>query len=332
MAVLGLGLIGGSLLLRLTAAQVSPVASDDRAPTAVGYDADPRTRAAVAERLGASAVAPDLASAVDGADLVVLAVPLPAVSIVAAALRDVGYRGLLTDVTSVKEPVRAIVAAELPDARWVGGHPMAGKEASGFDVAEAGLLDGCVWALCLDDETALDDWLAVAGWALGVGGRVTPLSAAEHDAAVARISHLPHLVAAALTTGAAAEPLGPAALGLAAGSFRDATRVAATRAALTAAMCGGNAAALITELDSLVERLAGARDLLTTADPISALTGWLDTARAIRVEWPPQGEKAEIRLTRDALLALGRAGGWLTELHADTATAVVPPQKVHPST
>jgi len=207
---------------------------------------------------------------------------------------------------------------------------MAGKEASGFDVADADLLDGCAWALCLDEGTSLDDWLAVADWVLGVGGRVAPLTATEHDAAVARISHLPHVVAAALTTGAAAEPIGPAALGLAAGSFRDATRVAATRAALTAAMCGGNAAALITELDFLVERLGRARDLLTTADPISALTGWLDTARAIRVEWPPQGRKAEVHLSRDALLALGRAGGWLTELHADTATAVVPTSSAAP--
>ncbi|SHN05480.1 prephenate dehydrogenase [Cryptosporangium aurantiacum] len=327
MAVLGLGLIGGSLLLRLAADQASSPGS----PGSIGYDADPETRAAVAQRLGPSAVAPDLAAAVDGADLVVLAVPLPAVPIVVAALRDVGYRGLLTDVTSVKEPVRAIVTAELPDARWVGGHPMAGKEASGFDVADPELLAGCAWALCLDNGTALADWLDVARWVLGLGGRVTPLTAIEHDAAVARISHLPHLVAAALTTGAAAEPVGPAALGLAAGSFRDATRVAATRAALTAAMCGGNAAALITELDSLVERLEEARELLTTTDPVSALTGWLETARAIRHEWPPHGAETRTPLTRHDLLALGRAGGWLTELHADAATAVLP-KSVHPPT
>jgi len=313
-AVLGLGLIGGSLLLR----------SASNSASVVGYDADPRTRAAVAERLGNAAIAPDPATAVHDADLVVLAVPLPAVAAVSGALREVGYRGLLTDVTSVKEPVRALVAGAVPDARWVGGHPMAGKEASGFDAADAGLLTGCAWALCLDEETSLPDWLDVARWVLSLGGQVAPLTSAEHDAAVARISHLPHLVAAALATGAAAEPIGAAALGLGAGSFRDATRVAATRAALTAAMCGGNAVALTAELDGLIDRLTAARELLTRADPIDALTGWLDNARAIRAQWPPQGEKADIPLTRDDLLAAGRAGGRLTAIHADTATALIP--------
>ncbi|MFG1920362.1 prephenate dehydrogenase [Cryptosporangium sp. NPDC048952] len=315
-AVLGLGLIGGSLLLRSVGAQVTAVT--------VGYDADPGTRGKAAERLGRPVVAPDLASAVDGADLVVLAVPLPAVPVVLGALRDAGYRGLLTDVTSVKEPVRALVAAELPGARWVGGHPMAGKEESGFAVADAELLVGCAWALCLDDETALPDWLDVARWALAVGGQVAPLTSIEHDAAVARISHLPHLVAAALTEGAAAEPVGAAALGLGAGSFRDATRVAATRAALTAAMCGGNAAALTAELDALLVRLTAARELLTGADPIGALTEWLEEPRAIRAQWPPHGVKAELPLTRDALLALGRSGGRLTALGPTSAEASSP--------
>ena len=201
---------------------------------------------------------------------------------------------------------------------------MAGKEASGFDVADADLLTGCAWALCLDDETALPDWLDVARWVLAVGGQVAPLTSLEHDAAVARISHLPHLVATALTTGAAAEPIGAASLGLGAGSFRDATRVAGTRAALTAAMCGGNAVALTAELDALIVRLAAARDLLAGADPITALTEWLEPGRAIRAKWPPQGEKATVPLTRDDLLALGRAGGRLTELGAATASALLP--------
>ncbi|WP_205752511.1 prephenate dehydrogenase [Cryptosporangium phraense] len=310
-AVLGLGLIGGSLLLRLAKMQAS----------AIGYDADPGTRAAVADRLGEHAVASDLAAAIEGADLVVLAVPLPAVPVVLSALAEVGYRGLLTDVTSVKDPVRALVSTELAGARWVGGHPMAGKESSGFGVADEDLLNGCAWALCLDDEVLLDDWLAVARWALAVGGRVTPLTSEEHDTAVARISHLPHVVAAALTIGAADGPVGPAALGLGAGSFRDATRVAATRVALTAAMCGGNALALAVEVDALIERLTSARQVLT--DP-EALSDWLESARAIRANWPPPGAKASVRLTRDELLFLGRGGGYLIEIHESSADVIQP--------
>jgi prephenate dehydrogenase len=302
-AVVGLGLIGGSLLLRL--------------PNAVGYDVAPETRTKAAARLGPQAVATDLAAAVDGADLVVLAVPLPAVPAVLKGLGD--YAGLLTDVTSVKVPVGELVATYLPSARWVGGHPMAGKEASGFDVAEAGLLDGCAWALCLEPETALDDWLTLAGWVTGLGGRVVPLPAAEHDTAVARISHLPHLVAAAIATGAADGPVGQAALGLGAGSFRDATRVAATRPPLTAAMCGGNAAALRTEVDALIARLTTARTLLSSEDPVVALTDWLTPAYQIRSVWPPVGEPTEVAADRAALLALGQAGGWLTELRPDAS-------------
>jgi prephenate dehydrogenase len=326
-AVLGLGLIGGSLLLRLSTGTGDrrAVAAAGPASTVVGYDADQQTRAIAAARLGGDAVASSLVSAVDGADLVVLAVPLTAVPSVLAGLADAGYRGLLTDVTSVKEPVRAMVAARLPEARWVGGHPMAGKESSGFDAADAELLAGCAWALCLETETDLTDWLTVARWATGLGARVTPLTAADHDAAVARISHLPHLVAAALTTGAAAGPVGPAALGLGAGSFRDATRVAATRTTLTAAMCGGNAAAVTAELDALIARLAGVRALLTGPEPIAALADWLEPARVIRAAWPATGLPTDLPADREALLGLGRQGGWLTEIRADGTTAGLTP-------
>ena len=310
-AVVGLGLIGGSLLLRLA----------DAAPAPVGYDADPGTRAKAAERLGPQAVAGDLAAAVDDVDLVVLAVPLTALPEVLASLAKVGYQGLLTDVTSVKAQVASLVNAHLPAARWVGGHPMAGKEASGFEVAEPDLFSGCAWALCLEPETELDDWLTLAGWVTGLGARVVPLPAAEHDAAVARISHLPHLVAAALTIGAADGPVGPAALGLGAGSFRDATRVAATRTALTAAMCGGNAAALGTEVDALMARLRAVRQVLAAAEPVAALEEWLRPAYAIRADWPPTGVPTQVAADRAALLALGRAGGWLTEAGPDGTLA-----------
>ena len=307
-AVLGLGLIGGSVLQRL--ASTSP-------DGAVGYDVSPATRAKAAERLGPQAVASDVATAVDGADLVVLAVPLTALPAVLADLTGVGHPGLLTDVTSVKGPVRELVLRHLPGVRWVGGHPMAGKEASGFDVAEPGLLDGCAWTLCLEPETDLDDWLALAGWVTGLGARVVPLPAIEHDAAVARISHLPHLVAAALTTGAAQGPVGPAALGLGAGSFRDATRVAATRTALTAAMCGGNAGALAAEVDALVARLTQVKALLEGPDPVGVLEEWLRPAYAIRTGWPASGAATTMAADRAALLELGRAGGWVTEVHPD---------------
>jgi prephenate dehydrogenase len=299
-AVLGLGLIGGSLLRRFGAQR------------AVGYDADAATREAASE--AGLAIAGTVAEATEDADVVVLAVPLPALGAVLAELR--GFAGLVTDVTSVKARPRALAAG----LRWVGGHPMAGREQSGFAAADPALFDGCAWVLCLEPETPLDDWLAVAALVTGLGARVVPATADEHDAAVARISHAPHVVAAALAESAGAGREGALALALGAGSFRDGTRVAATRPALTAAMCAGNADALRAELDVLIGRLAQARDLLDDPD---ALTDWLGAGHAVRAKWPAEPGPEE-KISADQLLELGRAGGWVTAVGAGQIVAVRP--------
>ena len=119
----------------------------------------------------------------------------------------------------------------------------------------------------------------------GLGARVVPATAAEHDRAVAAVSHVPHLLAAALTEAAAADPL---ALTLGAGSFRDGTRVAASPPALTGAMCGGNAAAVRSALDAVLDLLDGARAALDEDDPIGALVPWLVPAARVRAAWPAQ--------------------------------------------
>jgi prephenate dehydrogenase len=295
-AVLGLGLIGGSLLLRLT----------ELGHDVVGYDADPATR----EAAGAShQIADDVAKAVAGADVAVLAVPLPALENVVTLVRDSGFEGVLTDVTSVKQRPAEIVERLAPGSRYVGGHPMSGTERSGFAAADPALFTGRVWVLCLEESTRLPDWLRLAGLLTGIGARVVPTTAGEHDAAVAAISHLPHLVANAVALGADA----PLARSLAAGSFGDGTRVAATRAALTAAMCGGNAEAVGGRLDQLIAELSQARQLLAAPDPIAALTPWLASGQRIRAGWPPApGPEQDKPVDRDSLLALGRDGGWVT--------------------
>ena len=253
-AVIGLGLIGGSVLRTLAAG----------GHRVVGFDADPATRATArtaAARAATGArwqVAGTVGDAVAGTRLTVVAVPLPALPPVLAALR--GYDGLVTDVTSVKTPVRDAARG----LRFVGGHPMAGKETSGFAAADPRLFDGCAWVLCLEDDTDLGDWLELAALVTGLGARVVPATAAEHDRAVAAASHAPHLLAAALTTAVAADPLAAA---LAAGSFRDGTRVAGTRPELIAAMCGGNAAAVGPALDAIRATLD---DLRAALDAVPA--------------------------------------------------------------
>jgi prephenate dehydrogenase len=327
-AVIGLGLIGGSLL-RALAAHGHHVTGYDHDPhtreaarglaKAAGFppSADPETRTIPIR--GGWQVAGSVTEAAAAADLVVLAVPLPAVPGVLTELA--GHPGLVTDVTSVKGPVRDLLAGR----RFVGGHPMAGKESSGFAASDPHLFDGCAWVLCLEPGgTDLSDWLALAGLCTALGARVVPVTAAEHDRAVAAISHVPHLLAAALSGVLAGNPLAGT---LAAGSFRDGTRVAGTRPELIAAMCGGNAVAVREVLAGVLDDLRSFERELTAADPIASLTDRLRAPSELRQAWPPQpGEPVEVVAETEALLALGRAGGWITSVSDSgrKVTAILP--------
>ena len=324
-AVIGLGLIGGSLLRALAAG----------GHRLLGYDTDPATRA-TARTAAARApaehrwqVTSSVRDAVAGSELVVLAVPLPALPPVLDELSALRYTGLVTDVTSVKGRVHDLVAERLhaPHARlagFVGGHPMAGRESSGFAASDPDLFTGAPWVLCLDPGTRLVDWLTLAGLVTSIGARAVPSTAAEHDRAVAAASHVPHLLASALAATAAGSPL---ALSLGAGSFRDGTRVAATRPELVAAMCGGNADAVRDTLDRVLAELAAARAALDEPRPIQALVPWLAPGHSARAAWPPTpSASVDLPSDTDTLLRLGRVGGWVTAVAADrrTVTAVRP--------
>ncbi|MFC4067045.1 prephenate dehydrogenase [Actinoplanes subglobosus] len=295
-AVIGLGLIGGSLLRALGGA----------GHDVVGFDADPATRELARE--SGFQVAGSVREAAFESDVAVLAVPLPILPEVVADLD--GYGGLITDVTSVKGPVRDL----LEGRRFVGGHPMAGKETSGFAASEAGLFEGCAWVLCLEPHgTDLDDWLLLAGLFTAMGARVVPVTAAEHDTTVAQISHVPHLFAAVLADQLLSNPLAGT---LAAGSFRDGTRVAATRPELIAAMCGGNWSSVHRELHLLIGELEQLAADLTLPDPIEALTFHLRRASEARRAWPSaEGRTDTLTADIQALLALGRSGGWVTSVN-----------------
>lgn len=272
-AVLGLGLIGGSVLRRVSGA--------------VGYDADAPTRGSAAA--AGFAVADSVADAVAGADVVMLAVPLPAVAELLDVIPD---SAIVTDVVSVKRPL-LISARARGLARYVGGHPMAGTARSGFAASDPGLFAGTAWVLCVEDDTDLEAWISVARLVLGTGAHVVPTTAHAHDQAVAKISHLPHVLAAALASTAADDPL---ALRLAAGSFRDGTRVAATRPELTAAMCAGNADALDEVLEAALRRVSELREQLR--DP-AALQGLFGAAQSVRLAWESTGSDLTIVIDLD---------------------------------
>jgi prephenate dehydrogenase len=182
-------------------------------------------------------------------------------------------------------------------SRFVGGHPMCGTERSGHAAVDPALFTGARWAVCLEEDTELPRWLRVAEVALAVGAQVVPVTAAEHDDAVAAISHVPHLLAAALA--AAAEDAGPLALGLAAGSFASGTRVMRSDPAFVTAIVEGNAVPTAEALTRVLAHLER---------PWPALVA---TGHAVATRETGRRE-VRVPLERAALLAVGRAGGAVT--------------------
>lgn len=303
-AVLGLGLIGGSMLQVMRQAGIE----------VVGYDVDPD--AVDAASAAGYPVAPNDAAAVHGADLVVLAMPLPQVR---DALRSVSAHlpagTLLTDVGTLKSPVAAAVRELAPHATFVGGHPLAGVEDTGWAAADPLLFRDSPWALVLDEDASdahLAAWLRLAGLVCDLGAKPVPTTAAEQDAAVARVIGLPHVLAEALAlTGLAGGPLG---LTLAAGSYRSGSRVARTRPELVTSWCDGNLA-LTGALDDAIAHLTSAREALGADRSILPLAV---AGHDARINWEHRRfEPVEPAATATGLLELGRRGGWLTALLRD---------------
>ncbi|WP_436493226.1 prephenate dehydrogenase [Actinokineospora sp. HUAS TT18] len=257
--VIGLGLIGGSVLRAAVGA----------GRTAWGATAsEPDAEAAAASGFSVVALEDALRRAVAEDALVVVAVPLTAVDQVLRKVAEVAPECLLTDVVSVKTPVAEAVSRYAPTVRYAGGHPMAGTSSSGWSAGSAELFQGAAWVVTTDDDTDLAAWRAAADLALDCGAHVVPVSSGEHDAAVARISHLPHVLAAVLA--ACGADGGPLALSLAAGSFGDGTRVMGTRPELVLAMCEGNRAALLDAVDEALGRLGAARGALASTGALRA--------------------------------------------------------------
>lgn len=249
--VLGLGLIGGSVLKAAVRA----------GRTAWGYNrsADAIAGSAEAGYDTGTDLAAALTRAAESDALIVIGVPMFALDEILDAIAEHAPNNPVTDVVSVKAEVAAAVQRHGLSARFVGGHPMAGTNQSGWSAADPDLFTDAVWVVAVDDGADPDVWSEVASLALDCGSVVVPVESGEHDRAVARISHLPHLLAEALALVGAGSPL---ALGLAAGSFRDGTRVASSSPDLVRAMCEGNADALTDALDDAVALLTRARQEL----------------------------------------------------------------------
>jgi prephenate dehydrogenase len=250
-----------------------------------------------------------LTRAADSKALIVLAVPVPALPQMLARIRDSAPECPLTDVTSVKSWVLDEVRSFGLIERFVGGHPMTGTAHSGWAAGNARLFVGAPWVISVDDHVDADVWAMVMNLALDCGAVVVPARSDEHDAAAATISHLPHLLAEALAITAGEVPL---AFALAAGSFRDGTRVAATAPDLVRAMCEANADQLLPALERTLALLGQARDALAAKSP---LTDLVEPGHAARIRYDSFSRPEIVTVAigsenwRDELAAAGRAGG-----------------------
>ncbi|MCK0176309.1 MULTISPECIES: prephenate dehydrogenase [Mycobacteriaceae] len=301
MCVLGLGLIGGSLLRAAEAA--------DR--DAFGYNRS--VEGAQAARFDGFDANEDLdqvlTRAADSEALIVLAVPMPALPLMLDHISAAAPRCPLTDVISVKGAVLQEVTSHGLLDNYVGGHPMAGTAHSGWAAGDAQLFTGAPWVVSVDDHVRPGVFADVMQLALDCHAVVVPARSDEHDAAAAAISHLPHLLAEALSVTAGEIPL---AYALAAGSFRDGTRVAGTSPDLVRAMCEANAADLLPTLDRAIELLGSVRASLAERGSVAEL---VESGHAARMRYE-SFSRPEILATvigeenwREELAAAGRAGG-----------------------
>jgi len=255
-ALLGLGLIGGSIARALAADHASGESNRVTAWTPSGKGPRQALAAGVID-----AVADDPASAIAGADLVVLAgPPLACADLLRRLGSDLGASlgpgATVTDVASTKGHLAAVArAAGIP---YVGGHPMAGRETSGFDASDAGLFRDRPWVVC--EAVAGGDPARVRALALACGARPVELDAEAHDRLVAAISHLPLITSVALVeavAGAAGDPSAdwPEAASLAASGWRDTTRLARGDVTMGTEIAVTNAAAVAVRLRAYRDRI-----------------------------------------------------------------------------
>jgi len=226
-----------------------------------GRDADPK-KAARALEVGAI----DRVGRDPSASITFVATPVGSIAAEAKAVLadpELPRDAVVTDVAGVKVPV----VEEVVDPRFVGGHPMAGSEQTGVDGADASLFAGAAWVLTPVARTDPDAYARVRGVVASLGAEVVALSPGQHDALVAVVSHVPHLAAATLMNlaGRLSMEQGPL-LRLAAGGFRDMTRVAAGEPSIWPDVCSANSAAIVATLDALVSDLAEVRDLVAKKD------------------------------------------------------------------
>jgi prephenate dehydrogenase len=278
--VVGCGLIGGSIGLGLR----------DRGWHVSGIDADDAVAARAVE-LGAL----DVVGIDPLATITFVATPVGAIpAIVRVALEST--TGAVTDVGGAKTSIVDAVS----DPRFVGGHPMAGSEQLGVDGASADLFEGAVWVLTPNATTDPAAYALVRTVVSDLGAEVVALDPARHDEVVAVVSHVPHLTASALMSLASGRAEGQRTLlRLAAGGFRDMTRVSAGSPGIWPDICAENREAIVAVLDELIGSLGQLRTVVADDDRAGLLER-LEAAQSARINLPSRvsqlGAVVELRI------------------------------------
>lgn len=275
--IVGTGLVGGSVgrALRRHGVQVA------------GFDLDSARTARAVEVGAIDDSVSSLGDVAASADAVLVAVPVGHVADAVIAALDAGAPAV-TDVGSVKVPIVAAVEAARPAlaARFVGGHPMAGSEQDGIDGADPDLFAGATWVLTPTPTTDMQAFNAVRALVAAVGAEPLAVTPEHHDALVAVVSHVPQLAATTLMDVAATRGEEHATLlRLAAGGFRDMTRIAAGHPGIWPDICVANREAIVEALDEYVTALEAVRALVSTGDR-GGLLALLERARAARRRLP----------------------------------------------
>jgi prephenate dehydrogenase len=276
-AVIGTGLIGTSIAM----------AAARTGRSVVGFDAD-RSVAERAAASGALSAANTMAEAARDADLVIVCTPIGSIAVTVADALVAEPRAVVTDVGSIKgrivDDVELLAARSGGSAeRFVPGHPMGGSERSGPEHASASVVDGIVWTLAPTEGSDPQSVALVERFVESIGARPVRMSPARHDRLVAFVSHLPQVASSALMGLAATEEADePDILLLAAGGFRDLTRLAASNPALWSDILLANRDEVVRAIDLYVERLAALRDEVT-ADNEAGVERSFDEAKRARL-------------------------------------------------
>jgi prephenate dehydrogenase len=313
-AVIGVGLIGGSVALAARRRAEGVVTGFDRRPEALTVATD---RGALDHAAGS------LAEALDGAQVAFVAVPVGSLpELISEVLRAAPADCVVTDVGSTKRSV----LAQVDDPRFVGGHPLAGAENAGVEHAREDMFEGATWYLTPTARTSGVLFERLHRLLHTIGAQPAAIEAETHDRILATVSHLPHVLANLLATQAAGTLAdGDERLPATGPSFRDATRVAGAPSAIWTDIYLSNRDALVAELDRAVAHLGAVRDALAVGDG-TAITRWNEAAaedrRRLLENQLAGGRLYELRASvpnrpgviAELALALGRAGVNITDM------------------